>query len=62
VEVVLNNIAFVIRKCDDDDDDDNQCAWRRMYVKITYSHNCCSLLIISSTRVHDIYFASLYFQ
>jgi len=28
-------------------------------VKITYSYNCCSLLIISSTKVHDCYFASL---
>jgi len=27
----LNYITFVIRKCDSDD----QCAWRRMYEKIT---------------------------
>jgi hypothetical protein len=49
VKVVFNNIALVIHKCDDD----NQCAWLRMYVKISYIHNCCSLLIISSIKVHD---------
>jgi hypothetical protein len=57
VKVVLNNIALVIGKCDDDD----QCAWRRMCMNITYSLNCCSL-IISSTKVHDYYFASLYYE
>ena len=41
VKVVLNNTALVIHRCDDD-----QCAWRGVCVKITYSHNCCSLLII----------------
>jgi len=29
-------------------------------VKIAYSHNCCSLVIISSTKVYDYYFASLF--
>ena len=48
---VLNNNALVIHKCDDD-----QCVRNRMCLKITYSHNCCSLLIISSTKVHDYYF------
>jgi len=58
VKVVLNNVALVIHKCKDG----VQCAWRRMCVKITFTHNCCSLLIISSTKVHDSYFASLYCQ
>ena len=39
MKVVLNNIALVIRKCDED-----QCAWHRMCVNITYSLNCCSIL------------------
>ena len=30
VKVVLNNTALVIHRCDDD-----QCAWRRVCVKIT---------------------------
>ena len=60
MKVVLNNIALVISKCDDDNDDD-QCAWHRMCVNITYSLNCCSL-IISWTKVHDYYFASLYYE
>jgi hypothetical protein len=58
VKVVLNNIALVIDKCGNDD----QCARRRMCVKIIYSHNCCSFFIISSTKVHDYYLASLYCQ
>jgi len=74
VRVVLNSIALVIHKCDDDgggdgddvvvddDDDDDDCAWCRMCVKIPYSHNCCSLLIILSTKVHDYCFSSLYCQ
>jgi hypothetical protein len=57
VKVVLNNIVLVIHKCDDD-----QCAWPRMCVNVTYSHNSCSLLIISSAKLHDYYFASLYCQ
>jgi len=57
-EIILHNIALVIHKCDYDD----QCAWRRMFVNIIYSHNCSSLLIILSTKVHYYYFASLYSQ
>jgi len=57
-EIVLNNIALVIHKCDYDD----QYVWRSMCVNITYSHNCRSLLIILSTKVHYYYFASLYSQ
>jgi hypothetical protein len=58
VKAVLNNIAMEIHKCDNDD----QCARRRMCVKIIYSHSCCSLLIISSTKARDYYLASLYCQ
>jgi hypothetical protein len=33
-----------------------------MCVKVTYGYNCWSLLIISMTKMHDYYFASLYCQ
>jgi hypothetical protein len=46
--------------CDGDDDNDDECVWCRMCVKITYSHKCCSLLIILLTKVHDYYFVGLY--
>jgi hypothetical protein len=51
VKAVLNSNALVTDKRDG-----VQCVWNRMCVKIPYTNDWHSVLIVPLTSVHDYYF------